>query len=46
MVRCWGTKWELLHEKSPDKGLMSDKNGFLLLSPVGTSRGLEDVNAG
>ena len=35
-----------IHEKELDKGLISDKNGFLLLSPVGTCRGLEDVNAG
>ena len=35
-----------MHEKGSDKGLISDENGFLLLTPVGTSRGLEDVDTG
>ena len=34
------------HEKGPDKGLIGDKYGFLLLIPVGTSKGLEDVDKG
>ena len=33
-----------IHEKGPDKGLICDKNGFLLPIPVGTSKGLEDVD--
>ena len=35
-----------IHEKRPDKGHIGDKCGFLLLTPVGTSRGLEDFDTG
>ena len=35
-----------MHEKGPDKGYIGDKYGFLLLTPVGTSKGLEDVDTG
>ena len=35
-----------IHEKGPDKGLMGDKYGLLSLTPVGTSKGLEDVDTG
>ena len=35
-----------IHEKGPDKGYIGDKYGFLLLTPVGTSKGLEDVDTG
>ena len=35
-----------MHEKGSNKGLISDENGFLLLTPVGTSRGLENVDSG
>ena len=38
MVRCWEPNGSCIHEKVPDKGLISDKNGFLLLTqlvPVG-----------
>ena len=35
-----------IHEEGPDKGLMGDKYGLLLLTPVGTSKGLEDVDTG
>ena len=34
------------HEKGPDKGHISDKYGFLLLTPVGTSKVLENVDMG
>ena len=46
MVRCWGTKWELLimHEKGPDKGHVDDNYGFLFLTPVGTSKCLEHID--
>ena len=33
-----------MHEKEPDKGHIVDKYGFLLLTPVGASKGLEDVD--
>ena len=29
-----------MHEKGSDKKLVSDKNGFILLTPVGTSKAL------
>ena len=35
-----------IHEKGPDKGHIGDKYGFILLTPVGTSRDLEDVDTG
>ena len=35
-----------MHENGSDKGLIVYKYGFLLLTPVGTSRGLEDVDTG
>ena len=35
-----------IHEKGSDKGHIGDKNGFLLLTPISTSRGLEDVDTG
>ena len=35
-----------MHEKGPDKGHIGDKYGFLLLTPVGTSKVLEDVDTG
>ena len=28
-----------MHEEGSDKGLIGDENGFLLLTPVGTSKG-------
>ena len=33
-----------IHEKELDKGHMGDKYGLLLLTPVGTSKGFEDVD--
>ena len=36
----------MIHENGPDKGLIGDKYGFLLLTPVGTIKGLEDVDTG
>ena len=35
-----------MHEKGPDKGHIGDKYDFLLLTLVGTSKGLEDVDTG
>ena len=35
-----------IHAKGYDKELIGDKDGFLLLTPVGTSKGLEDVDTG
>ena len=35
-----------MHEKGPNKALIGDNYGFLLLTPVGTSKGLEDVDTG
>ena len=35
-----------MHEKGPDKEHIGDKYGFLLLTPVGTSKGLEVVDTG
>ena len=35
-----------MHKKGSDKGIISDENGFILLPPVGTSKGLEDVDTG
>ena len=35
-----------IHEKGPDKKNIGDKYGYLLLTPVGTSKGLEDVDTG
>jgi len=35
-----------MHEKGPDNGYMGYKYSFLLLTPVGTSKGLEDVDTG
>ena len=35
-----------MNEKGPDKGLIGDKYGFILLTSVGSSKGLEDVDAG
>ena len=46
MVRCWEPNGSCIHEKVPDKGLISDKNGFILLTPVGSSKDLEDVDTG
>ena len=46
MVRCWVTKWELHWIKGLDKGRIGDKYGFLLLTPVGTSKGIDDVDTG
>ena len=39
-------KESCLHEKGLDKRYIVDKNGFVLLTPVGTSKELEDVNEG
>ena len=33
-----------IHEKAPDKRHIGDKYGFLLLTAVGTSKGLENVD--
>ena len=46
MVRCWGIKWNCIYKKGPEKGHIGDNYGFLLLTPVGTSKGLEDVDTG
>ena len=35
-----------IHEKIPDKGHIGDKYGYLLLTPVGARKGLEDVDTG
>ena len=35
-----------IYEKGPDKGHVGDMYGFLLLTPVSTSKGLEDVDTG
>ena len=35
-----------IHEKGLDKGHIGDNYGFLLLTPVGTSKGLEDIDTG
>ena len=35
-----------IHEKGSDKGHVVDKYGFILLTLVGTSKGLEDVDMG
>ena len=35
-----------IHEKGPDKRLIGDKYGLLLLTPVGTSKDLEYVDKG
>ena len=35
-----------IHEKGPYKGHIVDKCGFHLLTPVGTSKGLEDIDTG
>ena len=43
MVRCWEPNGSCIHEKGPDKGYIGDKYGFLLLTLVGTSKGLKDV---
>ena len=39
-------KGSCMHEKGSDRGYIGDKDCFLLLTPVGTSRGLEDVDTG
>ena len=47
--RRWGVgepNRSCMHEKGPDKGNVGDKYGFLLLTPVDTSKGLEDVDTG
>ena len=46
MVRRWGIKWELLTRKGSDKGHIGDNYGFLMLTPVGTSKRLENVDTG
>ena len=33
-----------IHEKRPDKGHRGDEYSFLSLTPVGTSKGLQDVD--
>ena len=35
-----------MHKKGPNKGHIRDKYGFLLLTPVGIIRSLEDVDTG
>ena len=35
-----------MHEKGSDKGYIGDKYGFLLLTTVGTSKGLKDADTG
>ena len=35
-----------IYEKQPDKGHIGDNYGFLLLTPVGASKGHEDVDMG
>ena len=35
-----------MQEKGPEKELLGDKYSFLLLTSVGTSKGLEDVDTG
>ena len=46
----WGTFGEpngsCIHEKGPDKGHIGDKYSFILLTLIGTSEGLEDVDTG
>ena len=34
------SNWSCMHEKGPDKGFIGDEYGFLLLTPVGTSKAL------
>ena len=46
MVRGWEPNGSSIHEKGLDKGLIGDKYGLYLLTPVGTSKGLEDVDTG
>ena len=46
VLNIFGTNGSCLHEKGPDKGHIDDKYGFLLLTPVGTSKSLEDVDMG
>ena len=46
MVRCGEPNGILIHEKESDKKHMGDRYGFLLLIPVGTNKGLEDVDTG
>ena len=35
-----------IHEKGSDKEHIGDRSGFLLLTPVSTSKGLDDVDTG
>ena len=35
-----------IHEKGADKRDICDKCGFLLLTPIGTNKGLKDVDTG
>ena len=35
-----------IHEKGSGNGHIGGKNGFILLTPVGTSKGLEDADTG
>ena len=45
MVRCYREpNGSCIHKKGPDKELIGDKYGFLLLTSVGTSKGLKDVD--
>jgi len=41
MVRIGEPNGNCLHEKGPYKGHIGDKYGFLLLTPVGTIKGLK-----
>ena len=48
-VSEWGTVNQMeaaYMKKEEDKGHIGDKYGFLLPTPVGTSKGLEDVDMG
>ena len=46
---CWGVgepNGSCIHEKGPDNGDIGENYGFLLLTPVGTSMGLNDIDTG
>ena len=42
----WEPNFSCIHEKEPDKGHVDHMYGFLLLTLVGTSKTLQDVDTG
>ena len=46
MMRCWVTNGNYMHKKGPVKGFLGDNYCFLLLTLVGNSKDLEDVDTG